>query len=769
MELTVDQALLQAIAAHKEGRFEYAERLYREILLAKPTHPDANHNLGLLAVSVGKPAEALPLFRQALAANPKVSQFWLSLIDGLIRLGHLDEAMQAVTDAKQNGLTTQDLHIFDEQLKRSSSEDKAKVKSGLTLSEKRKRAAQKKKRKIVNAADNPETVGPPQNQLNQLMEHYQSGRFDDAELLAVSITELFPKHHFSWKVLGAILAQTNRVTESLAALRKSVKLMPADPQTHNNLGNSLKRLGRFEEAESSYKEAIALKPSFFGAHNNLGITLQNQGRLDEARSSYMQAVALKPDFAEAHYNLGVTLQNLDRVDEAVESYLRAIEKKPEYAEAHYNLGITFKSMGRLDDSEASYRRAIESRPKYAEAHCNLGVTLRDLGRHDEAEASYKIALELKPDYAEAHYNLGVLLQELGRFRDAEVSYSQTIASNPHHAEAHRMVSTLKTFPAKDDQFLQMLDLYRDQNLSAEDRCSLCFALAKASEDIRDFAAAFRYYSEGNGLRRTQLRYDQSRDADFFRRLKLHSAALAEYSLQPENVTSAVVPIFIVGMPRSGTTLVEQIIASHSLIVGCGELPFAERYGLELATGLSQSNERALREFREKYLSALKNRSGEHALSTDKTPQNFQFIGLIAAAFPEAMIIHVKRSPAAVCWSNYEKYFADKKLAYAYSLDDILRYYNLYQDLMEFWHRSLPGRIYDMSYKELTVDQEEETLRIIEYLGVAMESSCLSPEDNKRSVSSASNVQVRRKVYRGSSEQWKRYQPYLNGLLDQLSA
>ena len=141
MELTIEQALDQGIAAHKEGRFEYAERLYREILLAKPTHPDANHNLGLLAVSVGKPAEALPLFRQALAANPKVSQFWLSLIDGLSRLGHLDEAMQAVTDAKQNGLTTQDLHIFDEQLKRSSSEDKAKVKSGLTLSEKRKRAA----------------------------------------------------------------------------------------------------------------------------------------------------------------------------------------------------------------------------------------------------------------------------------------------------------------------------------------------------------------------------------------------------------------------------------------------------------------------------------------------------------------------------------------------------------------------------------------------------------------------------------------------------
>ena len=169
------------------------------------------------------------------------------------------------------------------------------------------------------------------------------------------------------------------------------------------------------------------------------------------------------------------------------------------------------------------------------------------------------------------------------------------------------------------------------------------------------------------------------------------------------------------------------------------------------------------------MTALKRRSEDHALITDKTPQNFLFIGLIAAAFPEAIIIHVKRNPAAVCWSNYEKYFTDKKLAYAYSLDDILRYYNLYKDLMEFWHRSLPGRIYDISYEDLTVDQEEETLRIIEYIGVGMESACLSPEDNKRSVSTASNVQVRRKVYRGSSERWKRYQPYLNGVLDQLGA
>ena len=220
-----------------------------------------------------------------------------------------------------------------------------------------------------------------------------------------------------------------------------------------------------------------------------------------------------------------------------------------------------------------------------------------------------------------------------------------------------------------------------------------------------------------------------------------------------------------GMPRSGTTLVEQIISSHPLVTGAGELTFVHQFGASLAVGHTPVELEALSTFREEYLSALKQRSEGNASVTDKMPQNFQYLGLITRALPEAKIIHVKRDPAAVCWANYTQYFVKNSFGYCYSLDDILHYHELYQDLMEYWHQALPDRIYDLDYEALTENQEEETRKLISQLGLEWDDACLSPQDNRRAVATASNVQVRQKIYQGSSERWKRYEPYLNGALD----
>ena len=221
------------------------------------------------------------------------------------------------------------------------------------------------------------------------------------------------------------------------------------------------------------------------------------------------------------------------------------------------------------------------------------------------------------------------------------------------------------------------------------------------------------------------------------------------------------------MPRSGTTLVEQISSSHPLVTGAGELPFVSQFGGSLAVGQSPADSKALATFREEYLSALKQRSEGKAIVTDKMPHNFRFLGLIATAFPEAKIIHVKRDPAAVCWANYTQYFANDSLGYCYSLDDILYYHHLYQDLMQYWHQALPDRIYGLDYDALTENQEEETRKLIHHLGLEWNDACLSPQDNTRGVATASAIQVRQKVYQGSSEKWKRYLPFLNGALDHL--
>lgn len=223
------------------------------------------------------------------------------------------------------------------------------------------------------------------------------------------------------------------------------------------------------------------------------------------------------------------------------------------------------------------------------------------------------------------------------------------------------------------------------------------------------------------------------------------------------------------MLRSGTTLVEQIVSSHPLVTGAGELSFVHQFGGSIAVGQTPVDSEALTTFREEYLSALKQRSGGKASVTDKMPQNFRFLGLIARALPESKIIHVKRDPAAVCWANYTQYFVSDSLGYCYGLEDILHYHRLYEDLMKYWHQALPNRIYDLDYEALTERQEEETRKLIAHLGLEWDDACLSPEKNARGVATASNVQIRRKVYQGSSERWRRFRPFLHGALDHLSA
>ena len=409
MELTIEHALQQGVAAHKEGKLQEADRFYRTILQSQPTHADANHNLGVIAVLANKADVALPLFKVALEANPKIEQFWVSYIDALVKANQLKDAENAIKKAKNKGFDAKKLQAL--------------------LSQSNVRADTKKPSKV---------------QLSSLLECYRTGQYGDAEKLAMSITQEFPKHQFGWKVLGAVMGQTGRNSEAENANQTAIVLSPQDAEAHNNLGNTLKELGRLEEAEASYTQAIALKPDYAEAHSNLGVTFKELGRLDEAEARYKQAIALKPDYAEVHSNLGITLKELGRLDEAEVSYTQAISLKPDFVEAHNNLGNTLKELGRLDEAEASYTQAIVLKPDYAEAHNNLGNTLKELGRSDGAEVNYMQAIALEPDYAEAHYNLATL-QELDRLDEAEASYTQAIALKPDYAEALHNLSIVQSY------------------------------------------------------------------------------------------------------------------------------------------------------------------------------------------------------------------------------------------------------------------------------------------------------------------------------------
>ena len=574
---------------------------------------------------------------------------------------------------------------------------------------------------------------PTQAQLDNLLKSYQTGRFSEAERLATSITQEFPKDQFAWKVLGAVLKQVGRSSEAVSANQNAVALSPRDAHSHYNLGTTLKEVGRLEEAEKSFR----------------------------------QAIALKPDFAEAYNNLGATVQELSRVEEAIKIFKDAISLKSDYIQAYYNLGIVLKEMFRDEEAEANFRHAIALKSDFAEAHNGLGAALKELGRLDEAEASYRHAIMLRSNYAEAHCNLGTTLKIQGRLDDAKVSFRNAVAFEPNLAEAHRHLTLVKKFDSRDQQYLKMKELHLDKNISEEARCHINFALAKACEDLGEFEQAFSHYREGNALRKKLLSYDISQDVGLFDKLKSAYPNICAHSLTQENFKNELIPIFLVGMPRSGTTLVEQIISSHSLVTGAGELFFANQFGASIARGVSKVDAQSLLSFREKYLAELQRVSNGNLIVTDKMPNNFRYIGLIVSALPEAKIIHVKRNPAAVCWANYKQYFYSKTLGYCYSLNDVVSYYRLYEDLMGFWEKSLSKSIYTLDYELLTVNQRDETSKLIEYLGLDWDEKCLFPQNNRRSVSTASNTQVRKKVYQGSSRQWEKYKPFLKGQLDSL--
>tara|TARA_B110000444_G_scaffold227205_1_gene232214 strand:+ start:197 stop:2032 length:1836 start_codon:yes stop_codon:yes gene_type:complete len=331
MKLTIKQALQNGIAAHKKGKIEEAERLYRAILQSQPTHPDANHNLGIIAVSVGKDEAALSFFKIALDANPKIEQFWLSYIKALIEEKQLDAAKAVLENAKKKGMNGEKFHALVSQLR------------------------------PIKKLQNYNHLSPPKAQLSLLLKYYQSGQLNAAEILAISTTQEFPSHQFGWKLLGAILAQTGRIKESLVANQKSVQLEPQDFEAHNNLGITLQELVRLEDSELSFRKALALKSDLPEVHNNLGNTLKELGRLDEAEAYYKQAIELKYDFTEAHINLGITLNAMGLMEGALKHF--EINLQLERGESRLNMehkSFTTISNSKLDHDIEQFKYLAKS-------------------------------------------------------------------------------------------------------------------------------------------------------------------------------------------------------------------------------------------------------------------------------------------------------------------------------------------------------------------------------------------------------------------------
>ncbi len=436
----LEQTLHQAVAHHQAGRLQEAENLYRLILQAQPNHPEANHNMGVLAVQMKRPASGLQHFMAALEADPARGQYWLSYADALLQAGQLEAAREVLAIAKQQGLQGAEVEALaarmaeGARLEHFTSEDRQPLQKTPPASSPIPQNSQNKRTKPEKPAPH-KGKSPSQAEIRTLVTAFTEGRYTEAAALAEEMTLRFPAHGFGWKVLGAVFKQIGRSGDALAPMQKAAALSPHDADAHSNLGATLQDLGRPEEAEKSLRRALQINPNYAQALSNLGVALQALGRLDEAEQSLRRALQINPDSSEAFNNLGNALKGLGRLSEAETCYLRALQITPGHPGALYNLGITLHDLGRLDEAEACYRRVLQINPGNPTAHNNLGSTLKDLDRLDEAEASYRRALEIKPDYADAHCNLGATLMALGRLDEAEASYRRALEIGPDNALA----------------------------------------------------------------------------------------------------------------------------------------------------------------------------------------------------------------------------------------------------------------------------------------------------------------------------------------------
>ncbi len=568
------------------------------------------------------------------------------------------------------------------------------------------------------------TADPSSDQLRAIATLLQSGHPEDASKTAKALTSKFPFSSPLWDILGG----------------------------------AYKMLQELENAENAFTKAVTFNPNSPQIHNNLGATLKAAGKTEEAIAAYQKAISLKPDYAEAHCNLGNAYFDAEKFELAISSYEAAIELKPDHIQAYVGLGNVHKEAGELSEAIAFYRKAINLKPDYSDAYLGMAGILRDEGELDEAISTYQKALDINPKFANAYFNIASALKEKGDIDEAILSYQRALSLKPDFAACYAEATALRGFPVDEELERKLIKFSQRKSLSVSEQRHFRYALYNVCNRLKKYEKAFNWLVAAAEVRQKELEYTIQEDHDLFKRIY----ALAPQYLRNYEFTyeAKKTPIFIVGMPRSGTTLTEQIVSSHGAVYGAGELTTFPKLIMPLLRKDEFSHNDVLR-LRVKYLEYIVSIAGDEPFITDKMPHNFRFLPMICAALPEAKIIHIYRDPKAVCWSNFTSNFQSAKLGYSFNLDTVVDYYKIYRTLMQEWARVLGKRIYHLNYEDLIDDQVGQTRSLINYLGLDWQDEVLSPHKNAKSVRTASAEQVRQPIYKNSSEKWMLYEPYLS--------
>ena len=503
------------------------------------------------------------------------------------------------------------------------------------------------------------------------------------------------------------------------------------------------------------------------------IDIFQSGNLLKAEELSKSLIKTNPEVPFLYNLLGLVLAEQNKIDQAIESYEKGLKIDPNFAMIYNNLGLLYynkKNDSSIKKAENFYKKSISLNEKIAEPHNNLGNVYKGRSEYKEAEDCYKRAIFINSKFAYSHYNLGSLFIAMGKFNEAKKSLREAIKLNPNLTYAHKELSRITKYTNKEEHFNELLNLYKHTNINnTKNRINLGFALGKAYEDIKKYDESFKYYKEANLLCKKKSNFSlKSKEKKFSEIKDIFDRHLFDKFHESGSIKGS--PIFIVGMPRSGTTLVEQILSNHPKVFGGDEveiLPdlikknFKDNNLSLFLKGVVDFDKENLKIIGNEYLSKMNDLSNNSARFTDKLTVNFLSIGIIKLILPKSRIVHCYRNPEDNIFSIFKNYFTDDRVDFSYDLNDMVEYYNLYQELMKYWNSILKDFIFNIKYENLILNTENEIKNLLKFCDLNWSNDCLNFYNNKRPIKTASDIQVRNKIYNTSINSWKNYENHLN--------
>ena len=599
----------------------------------------------------------------------------------------------------------------------------------------------------------------------------RQGRSGSAVKRLKHILRSFPDFPPAVEELGNALLAQNKPDQAIDAFQQALKINPENAAVMIKLGKIYSKLGRKDEANEMYQSALALEPT----KERVATAAQAfaRGQTEEAEKICRQVLREHPNEVDAMRLLASIANKLEQRDDAIILLERAVELKPKFAGAWADLAETYTESEKFGEALDAVQRVIKLQPNMPFGHMIRGSILGKKDDHEGAINAFKEALEIEPEHIGSNMGLGNTLKTIGRYDEAVKSYKKCIEAQPLFSEAYWSLANLKTYSFDDDEIKNMEKHVQSQDLTPASKAFFHIAIANAKEKQMKYGEAWYHFHTGNELRRTSEIYDSVTTQ------VTHDALIETFDEEFVNSTKGSgcqsdAPIFILGLPRSGSTLIEQILASHSRVEGTRELPDISLLGRRLTKSkppgvkypdaVKHMTDEEKIEYGESYLETSKRYRTDKPRFIDKMPNNFAHIGFIKTILPNAKIINAKRHPLDSCVSSFKQLFY-KGQSWSYDLFEIGEYYLEYERMMDHWHSLYPGEIYDIQYENIVNNQEDESRALIQYCGLDWEDSCLRFYENKRSVNTASSEQVRQPIYKGAMYAWKNYESEIGALKD----